>query len=109
METWFRLPEVVRVAVNVLGWFGYAVRAGSYSGEDHQFIACAGAAATLVLDHRVHTKYGSIEELKAIARRCEPANCRMHRSIVAALAAGKQFVECDRIPWPPFVFVDVSA
>lgn len=73
METWFRLPEVVRVAVNVLGWFGYAVLVLVLLTPESAdriakfvFIACAvGAAATLALDHRVHTKYGSIEELKA--------------------------------------------
>ncbi|MDH6244851.1 hypothetical protein [Mycobacterium sp. OTB74] len=76
MEGWFRSPPLARVAVIIMAWFGYgflvlrmlgpqsADRIGLWVGA-----ACVvGAGVTVGLDHRLHRKFGSVEQLRAYRR-----------------------------------------
>jgi hypothetical protein len=76
METWFRLPLLVRVATTVLGWFGYALLVLSLNTPESADriamfvgVACVvGAAVTAGVDHHVQSTFGSIEKLEAYRR-----------------------------------------
>jgi hypothetical protein len=73
METWFRLPMLVRVATIVLGWFGYALLVLSLNTRESADriamfvgIACVmGASVTAGVDQHVQSTFGSTERLKA--------------------------------------------
>jgi hypothetical protein len=71
METWFRLPLVVRVTAIVLGWLAYlAVVLNNLVVDSAEEIApyvgitCAvGATLTAVADHRLHRRFDSPDQL----------------------------------------------
>jgi hypothetical protein len=73
MERWFGLPRVLRIAIFVLGWFGYALLVLSLNTPEsaHRIamfvgIACVAAAAiTTVLDERVQSNFGSAPRFNA--------------------------------------------
>jgi hypothetical protein len=76
METWFRLPVVVRVALVVVASFGYAFLVLSLLSPEsadriamYVGMACVmGASVTAGVDQRTQAKYGSIEQLQPYRR-----------------------------------------
>ena len=71
METWFRLPQLVRGAIIAAAWFGYAYLVLSLQDAEsvdriamYFSIACViGAAVTVGADGAVRSTFGSAEQL----------------------------------------------
>ena len=76
MESWFRLPLVVRVALIITAWFSYAIAILALNAPDSSSrvampvgVGCLlGAWVTVSVDLRMHRKFGSREQTIAYQR-----------------------------------------
>ena len=76
MESWFRLPLVVRVALIITAWFSYAIAILALNAPDSSSrvampvgVGCLlGAWVTVGVDLGVHRKFGSREQTIAYQR-----------------------------------------